>query len=161
MTASEKLMSNIKARCTECGDCWLWDGAVNVAGLPRYGKGSARRRIWAALNGPIVGPYFVGCNCDERRCLNPKHLVLRTKSSVSKDGHANAIKAKRHLAVTIIARAKGKLNDQAARQIRESDETLKVLAERYGVHFSLISKVKTGKAWRPLSSPFAGLGARA
>ena len=154
------LMTKIRARCTEDGDCWLWNDAVNEAGLPRYGKGSARRKIWTTLNGPINGPYFVGCICRERRCLNPEHLVLRTKSSVVKDGHANAIKAQRYLASTLTARKRGKLNDRVAQEIRESDETLGVLAERYGVHLSLIGKVKAGQAWQPLSSPFAGLGAR-
>lgn len=88
--------------------------------------------------------------------------MLRTKSSVVKDGHAGAFKIQRVIAATKRSRAKGKLNEQAAVEIRASDETLTVLAERYGVHFSLISKVKTGQAWREFGgNPFAGLGARA
>jgi hypothetical protein len=155
------LMQRIRALSHEDGGCLIWEGRVNEAGLPSYGRSSsARRRIWLALNGEIPPGYFVGCDCGEKLCLEPKHLILRTKSSIVKSGWTTPAKAKRVRAIKLTARSKAKLTDQAVQEIRESTAPLKELAERFGVHFSLIGKVRQGHAWKPLNSPFAGLGAR-
>ena len=46
-------------------------------------------------------------------------------------------------------------------ELRASPETGAQLARRTGLTESLISKVRKYKTWKPYSTPFAGLGARA
>ena len=31
----DEIKANIWSKCHECGDCLLWDGAVNDAGVPQ------------------------------------------------------------------------------------------------------------------------------
>lgn len=50
-----------------------------------------------------------------------------------------------------------KLDEEKAQEIRLSEEPSPVLAKRFGVSKSWVTKIKRGKAWRVLSSPFAGL----
>lgn len=50
---------------------------------------------------------------------------------------------------------------QKASVIRDSPEGIDELAALYGVDRTLISKVRTGAAWREMkATPFQGLGAR-
>ncbi len=51
----------------------------------------------------------------------------------------------------------GKITLDDARQIRTSDEPVKVLAERYGLSKDRIYRIRRGLAWREYSNPFAGL----
>jgi hypothetical protein len=45
-------------------------------------------------------------------------------------------------------------------EIRASSATLKELGVKFGVHLSLIGRVRNGQAWREYANPFSGLGAR-
>ena len=55
---------------------------------------------------------------------------------------------------------RAKLTLDQARTIRMSDESGTVLAERYSVSRQTVNRIKAGTAWREVSTPFAGLGAR-
>ena len=46
---------------------------------------------------------------------------------------------------------------EQVREIRLSEDSGPVLAERYGVNRSLIGGIRRGTAWRDYSNPFAGL----
>jgi hypothetical protein len=56
-----------------------------------------------------------------------------------------------------ISTGQAKLSESNAQEIRLSEETGPVLAERFGVSRSWINKIKRGRAWRVLSSPWQGL----
>lgn len=50
-------------------------------------------------------------------------------------------------------RGRTKLNWNSAEEIRDSDESLRVLADRYGVHFTTIRAIKKGWAWKVEDDP--------
>lgn len=161
MTEAEQFMAKVRARCVDDGGCHIWQGAVSECGLPRYAHTSVRREMWRTIHGKVAPRLMVSCTCNEKLCVNPEHLCLRTRAIISREtARDGAVRQKRARAMAPIARAKGKLTPAAVAEIRQSGETLKVLGERFGVHFSLISKVRRGEAWRDFSSPFSGLGAR-
>jgi len=58
-------------------DCWLWQASVDSKGYPqinRRGKVLRVHRLAAEeAHGPLTGP--VHHSCENRRCLNPAHLV--------------------------------------------------------------------------------------
>lgn len=66
-------------------DCWIWTGTCDAAGFPKYwnpylgpqmrGKlVSAHRTAWAAVHGRDPEGHLRH-TCNERRCVNPKHLL--------------------------------------------------------------------------------------
>lgn len=156
-------IEEVKARCEEVGDCWIWQGKCTSTGYPQAkinGKATLVRRHVAALKGiTLVRRQPVRAICDDPKCCNPAHIRASTVKEIaeiagSKGKHSAPSKC---IAIALDKRKKSKLNMEQAQEIRLSAESGPVLAERYGVHKSLINMIKQGKAWKDYSSPFAGL----
>jgi hypothetical protein len=98
--------------------------------------------------------------CGNPLCVNPDHTLWR-----GQDAHMRAMAKKRRVSDVTASKLRNyrvdtgqaKLSESKAQEIRLSDETGQVLAERYGVSKSWINRIKRGEVWRVLSSPFAGL----
>lgn len=151
-------------RTEEFGDCYLWTGSTTNQGYPTYspfgcGCKLVRRAIFA-LNGGVLEPRVpIVTTCDEKLCINPAHMSASTVSAVGKAaGKRGAWRGKTRCAkIAATKRKTGKLTIEIAREIRMSNETGPVLAERHGVNRTLITKIRSGDAWKDYSNPFAGL----
>lgn len=71
------------------GDCWLWTGATNDRGYPRWAEPSdnggqrqwyAHRWAWTEQIGSIPDDMTVDHLCQNIRCVRPAHLELVTKA---------------------------------------------------------------------------------
>lgn len=157
-----KTLAQIHARTIDCGGCRLWQGSTNEKGHPKLHNKSARRAVWAAVNGPIPDGMLVTVNCGRAGCLEPKHLELTTKSKASQISNARpAVMLKRRAMSAATNRLLlGKITLAIAAEIKCSDKTGVEWAKELKVSPSLISKVRRGKSWVDYSSPWAGLGAR-
>ena len=125
--------------------CWDWPGAVNADG---YGiltfNGSnviASRASYKIHHGEIPEGLFVLHSCDRPVCVSPAHLRLGTRTDnmadmVDRDRHAPG---ERH--------PNAKLTADDVRIIRTSTKTLTELAERMGVSFQTVSKIRRGERW--------------
>lgn len=138
----------------ECG-CWLWMGGCDghgYGGLDVDGKQqSAHRRAWSLFRGEIPKGMHVLHRCDVPCCVNPDHLFLGTPADNMADKSAKGRTA-RHFGEDNPA---SKLSADNVRAIRASSEKLKVLAARYSVGMSQISKVRRGERWRALDGAAA------
>lgn len=158
-------VESLYARCDEEGDCMLWKGS-SANGVPQVyhdGKMVPVRKLVVQLRGGQVreGHYF-SPKCDDQRCICEDHIVQRApglhQRLMAKRAGQGSIKTARLRKLTATRRATGaKLDEAKAREIRQSSESSYALAERFGVHRSLISRIKSGKQWRDYSNPFAGL----
>jgi hypothetical protein len=158
--AMADLALQIQLNSIEEGECLLWKGRTSDGGVPRLGDRSLRRLLYEAAVGEVPAGMLTSTKCGNPECLNPAHLCLKTRSKVLIDTYATSdLAIRRAAASTRESRKKAKLTIEAAREIRMSDETLDVMAARFGVHRTLCSQIRRGVAWKE-ANPFTGLGAR-
>ena len=76
-------------RIQKTEDCWLWTGCVDLCGygrLSRKGSGPCalvHRFAWEIQNSPIPKGNDVRQLCGNRRCVNPSHLFLKPRPTLS------------------------------------------------------------------------------
>ena len=160
-------LKHIQDRCREDGDCWIWRMAITSNGTPTMHVGPkmiAVRRVVASLKGLNIEGKVVTSTCGDKRCVCPDHAIAVTKKRmadliVERTGHPYKLARRKKISDTARA-SRGKLTAEQAQEIRESSETLKVVAERMGIAKGTAQRIRAGEAWKNYSSPFAGLGAR-
>lgn len=154
------LARRIRPRVIEEGDCLIWTGAYNGAGVTPVlwmskpgGEGNSRavRRVIAEQLG-IKGrkSYNAAARCGDLRCVCPAHVQMVSLSTISlraieATGHTrNPVRQAR---VERANRARAKLTWEMVEEIRASDLSDCQLARLYGVHRSTIGRVRRGKCW--------------
>lgn len=154
-------LSDLRARIVEVGECWQWTGYAAEGRFPQWVIGGkirpARRIVWQSVHGEIRKGIQIGVRCGCTLCVHPDHLVARTKSKAMS---GRKITAAHRASVIAGKRAASKLSIETARAIRASEASNKELGALYGVSHGYVSKIRGGRAWPDMASPFAGLGAR-
>lgn len=170
------LFDFIKDRCIIEGDCWNWQGAMQICGStptmnvrnPVTGKrGAMSVRRATLLEKHKANPHFLKgklatYSCGNAKCVNPEHthaVSRRTlqKSLVKERGYLQCPVRAQKLAK--IMRAKSPLTPELVAQIRADESPQKEIARRFGVSQAAISKIKRWETWRDTANPFAQLGA--
>ena len=161
---SEKLrllpLAWVQARVVEGdGGCWLWCGprdkgrltAMLTGGRGRQYSFDARRLVYGLTHGRMPRRTSSPRCEHDACCVNPDHLVLTPLSPV------HPARAQWCAAMSLGHRKNSTVMDPAkAREIRLSNEPLRVVAARLGCSVSLASLVRRGLAWSE-SSPWKGL----
>ena len=131
--------------------CWVWKASFMKTGYgqfnPRNGKTvTAHRFSYQLHKGEIPKGLFVCHTCDNRACVNPKHLWLGTNAENLKDmrekGRAKynpPIGERNHSA---------KITEKQAAEIFKSKLPVRKLAERFKLSEAAIHAIQTGKTWK-------------
>ena len=132
-----------EAKFKKTESCWFWQGNVNSDGygifiLSGEKPVRAHRYAYELYVGKIPEGKIIMHKCDNPPCVNPNHLQIGTKA----DNNADTAKKRRHNYG--IDHWNGRLSDGDVATIRASTEKQSVLALRFGVHQSHISKIKNG-----------------
>lgn len=155
---AEQILAALAAFSKEDGDCMIWQGAFNAAGVPMLGNDTAKRAAWKVKNGPIPAGCLVTSSCGCRKCV--EHLTLTTKSAVLRATSDRAdVRVCRAAKVTKAKREQnGKIDMATARRIRADGRTLAVWAAEIGCSISLVSLVRRNKSWVESVNPWVGAG---
>ena len=153
----EDAQAHIKARVkVDERGCWIWQRAMHQTG---YAKSNIPRRhackrttfghrlAYQAFAGPIPDGMFVCHRCDVPACCNPHHMFLGTPADNSAD---MSTKGRQTKGVDVNT---AKLDEFAVIYIRKSSESGPVLARKFGVSRSAVSRVRRGLSWKCIPRP--------
>lgn len=132
-----------------CGpdECWEWQGAKGSGGYGHISDGgklrSAHRVSYELSVGPVPEGMCVCHRCDNRPCVNPRHLFAGTHQ----DNMDDMARKGRNAQPKGEAKPNAKLTDADVRAIRSSPKPKKSLAEKYDIDLGTIYKIKARQAW--------------
>lgn len=125
--------------------CWEWTGLLTHNGYPKLARVRVHRWTYEEANGPIPEGMLVRHTCNNRICVNPKHLKLGTAA----DNTLDMLKSRRQASGSRVGTSK--LTEQGVEDIRKAyaagEHTQKELGELYGVCDVTIHLIVTGKTW--------------
>jgi hypothetical protein len=130
-------------------ECWEWKRGVDKDGYGlfaerleagKYAKGRASRFSYAWHFRPITTKEYVLHRCDNRRCINPKHLFIGT----AKDNAFDAIKKGRFTVEIRLSPAKVR----RAMRLRRMGCTYQSIADRLGAHIMTVWDAVNAKTWK-------------
>ena len=164
-------LDDIKARCIEEGECWIWQGSVSPGDVPSMrlpGSVDPERKLigvrrWIAQQqGKQIKGLYATTSCKEKLCVCPDHVIVMNRKSLQKRAGKTMTKNQNPAAVArrVSARIRSgnvKIGYEVARQIREDDKSAHEWAKELDCSVSTVFNVRSGKTWRDYSSPFAGL----
>ncbi len=154
-TAEERFWRQVNKNSNN--GCWEWMGALRTTGYGQLSVGgrkgkqvSAHRYSWELHNGPIpkydsYHGMIVMHTCDNRKCVNPKHLRLGTQ----KDNVDDMDVKQRRINAQPAGQKHGnaKFTDDQVREIRVSPLNNAELGRIYGVPRQTIRYLRKG-GWK-------------
>lgn len=137
----------MKVAKAKVNDCWLWKankrngyGLFSLSGTTI----NASRMAWMIANGPIPKGLCVCHTCDNRACVNPRHLWLGTIAE------NNADKAAKGRSSWGEKNPNSKLMEEDILDIRQRltvGESQASIARYFKVSNTMISNIRTKKSW--------------
>jgi hypothetical protein len=118
-------------------DCWEWQGALQGMGygdIKINGKTYNAHRISFMLANGYMPRLFILHNCDNRKCINPRHLREGTHLE-------NMFEMRKR------GRAGKKLTRRDVSEIRQAKGTHREIAKRFNVSHRTIGQVLRRQTW--------------
>lgn len=146
------------SRVNTAGDCWEWCGSYNSFGYGRVRPPGSRahflaHRISYLLDAGVDPETLCVCHtCDNPKCVRPDHLFLGTPADNSADKMAKGRNRTGDMACEKNPNATLRAADVArAVEMMKAGKNNKEIAAVFGVSHAIISRIRLGRAWRPVT----------
>ena len=154
-------IESLLARAVEEGECFLWQGyaAQGVPQIHHDGKMAPVRRVMWELMGKKVVDGFYSTKCHSKDCVNPRHIVYRSREEHIAHMNEQEFSLERRLNMTKARRRRDdiRLSEDIAKEIRMANGNYRDIGSQYGVTKTVVSRIKRGVYWADSASPWAGL----
>lgn len=151
-TPREKFLAKV---CPDrASGCWLWQGLVRADGYGYLFFAGAQRRAhrvaWMLFRGEIGSGLAVCHKCDVRACVNPEHLFLGTPDDNAQDmvAKGRTLRGEEHISAKLTAEQVSRIKTMLAEDRMHVSE----IARQFGVAYTTIQAIKTGKTWRHVAA---------
>lgn len=141
--------------------CWNWKGMIAHTGYGYFSISGktilAHRQSYLLNNGEIPDGLIVRHTCDNRRCVNPSHIILGTHADnsadmVARNRQAKGLRSGRYTKPERTAKGEGchlsVLKNEDVIEIRKRKMSSRKLAKAYNVHRGTIVNIWTRKTWK-------------
>lgn len=150
ISASERFWVKVNKE----SDCWEWEGGKYYNGYGQFYKGPckivAHRFAYEITYGEIPKELVVCHKCDNRGCVNPKHLFLGTTQDNIDDMHRKGRNNQRPSPGEKNGMAKiskKEVNEIRSRYIKEKISAKK-LGSDYGISESQTLRIINNQSWK-------------
>lgn len=137
----DKFYAKVLISSADPDACWDWSGATGTLGYPlmhrggrKGGQSNACRISYEIHNGPIPSGMVTRHTCHNKRCTNPRHLIIGTIAQ-NNDDTARAL------------RGGHKLTPDDVRVIKAHPHPY-VAAREFGVAYSTVKRIRRGISWK-------------
>lgn len=157
----------IRAKCTEEGDCWLWNGALSHGTTPTMRIDGDKhqvsvRRYVLELQGKKVDGLKATNTCNDPRCVCPAHAVAWPTSRMLKRVAVTSgygLCPARNAKIAAGKRQHSPVTPELVTEIRNSPESGHAIARRLGLSQSTVQAIRAHETWKDYSNPFFQLAA--
>lgn len=105
------------------------------------------RHIYNLYKGELKKGMVIRHTCDDRKCINPQHLIIGTHQDNVRD------RGKRGRSALGVNNGRSKLTEKQVKIIYKDSKTTRTeLARRYGVDRQVIRKIQDRIIWRHITS---------
>lgn len=129
--------------------CWIWAGNLGAKGYGKLSKKgetlSAHRFAYQSFNGDIPAGMHVLHKCDNRACVNPKHLFIGNNTDNIRDMHAKGRSV--NVGVT---HHDNRLTPKQVFQIRKDTRLMRIIADDYGISAATVCTIRSRETWKHL-----------
>lgn len=139
----KKDINLILSYTTRVGECLEWVRCFNTDGYPRamidgYANGKVHRIVYEILNGPINKGLVIRHTCDNKKCINPDHLIIGTTKDNVDDRNLRS------------GNGRSKLTKEQVITIRELKNKFSrvEIARMFNVDSRTISSIILGHHWK-------------
>lgn len=134
-------------------ECWEWTAALTGDGYGIIGIDGkpvlSHREAYRLYKGDPTG-HLVCHSCDNRKCVNPKHLWLGDVGKNNNDRHSKG--RSRGASHSGEANPSAKINADIAREIFAANGSYEKLGKRFGLNWGTIRDIRKGKIWSHATS---------